>query len=71
MCVCVCVCWGSGVKVSANVIEHANAGNASNLQSIGLGGNDIHDVGAIHLANALKVNTKLRSLGLGGNQISK
>ena len=43
----------------------------SNLQSIGLGGNDIHDTGALHLANALKVNTKLRSLGLGGNQISE
>ena len=43
----------------------------SNLQSIGLGGNDIHDTGATHLANALKVNKKLRSLGLGGNQISE
>ena len=46
-------------------------GNRCSLQSIGLGGNDIHDEGAIHLAKALKTNTQLRSLGLGGNQIGK
>ena len=39
------------------------------LQSIGLGGNDIQDDGAVHLASALKSNTQLKSLGLGGNQI--
>ena len=47
------------------------AGNVCSLQSIGLGGNDIHDEGASHLANALKTNTRLRSLGLGGNQIGE
>ena len=47
------------------------AGNVSALQSVGLGGNDIHDTGAINLASAMKVNTKLRSLGLGGNQIGE
>ena len=44
-------------------------GGTSNLQSIGLGGNEIHDEGAGHLADALKINTKLKSLGLGGNLI--
>ena len=39
------------------------------LQSLGLGGNEIHDEGAIHLALALRANRRLRSLGLGGNQI--
>ena len=47
------------------------AGNVCNLQSLGLGGNDIHDEGAIHLAQALKTNTRLCSLGLGGNQIGR
>lgn len=47
------------------------AGNVCSLQSIGLGGNEIRDEGAIHLAEALKVNTGLKSLGLGGNQICK
>lgn len=46
-----------------------SSGNQCGLQSIGLGGNDIHDEGAIHLAKALLANTQLRSLGLGGNQI--
>lgn len=41
----------------------------SNLQSLGLGGNEIHDDGAVHLADSLKGNTKLKSLGLGGNLI--
>ena len=44
-------------------------GQSSCLRSIGLGGNDIHDEGVEHLANALKSNSKLQSLGLGGNQI--
>ena len=48
-----------------------NTGDTTSLQSVGLGGNDIHDEGATHLAHALKTNTKLRSLGLGGNQIGK
>ena len=39
------------------------------LQSIGLGGNDIQDEGAVLLATALKSNTHLQCLGLGGNQI--
>ena len=39
------------------------------LQSLGLGGNEIHNEGAAHLALALRVNRRLRSLGLGGNQI--
>ena len=39
------------------------------LQSIGLGGNDIQDEGAVLLATALKANTHLQCLGLGGNQI--
>lgn len=43
----------------------------SNLLSLGLGGNEIHSEGAIHLADALKVNVKLRSLGLGGNLIGE
>ena len=47
------------------------AGNVCSLQSLGLGGNDIHDEGAIHLAQALKTNTRLCSLGLGGNQIGR
>ena len=47
------------------------AGNACSLQSLGLGGNDIHDEGAIHLAQALKTNMRLCSLGLGGNQIGR
>ena len=47
------------------------AGNMCSLQSMGLGGNEIHDEGAIHLVQALKTNTRLRSLGLGGNQIGK
>ena len=34
-----------------------------------MGGNEIHDEGAGHLADALKINTKLKSLGLGGNLI--
>lgn len=46
-------------------------GNACGLQSIGLGGNEIRDEGATHLAEALKVNSGLKSLGLGGNQICK
>ena len=41
------------------------------MQSIGLGGNNISDDGASHLAQALKSNTKLSSLGLGGNTIGK
>ena len=46
-------------------------GNMCSLQSLGLGGNEIHDEGVIHLVQALKTNTRLRSLGLGGNQIGK
>lgn len=45
-------------------------GDFCSLQSIGLGGNDIHDEGALHLAKALKVNKQLKSLGLGGNQVA-
>ena len=45
-------------------------GDFCSLQSIGLGGNDIHDEGALHLAEALKVNKQLKSLGLGGNQVA-
>ena len=44
-------------------------GTISRLKSLGLGGNEIHDEGAGHLANALKLNTRLESLGLGGNLI--
>ena len=44
-------------------------GNMCCLQSLGLGGNEIHNEGAAHLALALRVNRRLRSLGLGGNQI--
>jgi len=43
--------------------------NLCSLQSIGLGGNEIRDEGAHHLAQSLRFNTTLRSLGLGGNQI--
>lgn len=39
------------------------------LQSLGLGGNEIHDEGVARLALALQANRRLRSLGLGGNQI--
>ena len=45
-------------------------GDLCSLQSIGLGGNEIHDEGAIHLARALKVNKQLKSLGLGGNEVA-
>ena len=45
------------------------AGNMCCLQSLGLGGNEIHDEGASHLALALRANRRLRSLGLGGNKI--
>lgn len=48
-----------------------SAGNMCCLQSLGLGGNEVHDEGATHLAAALKANKRLRSLGLGGNQIGK
>ena len=47
-----------------------DAGNVCCLQSLGLGGNEIHDEGVAHLALALRNNRRLRSLGLGGNQIS-
>ena len=57
------------VEITLCVI--AVAGNLCSLQSIGLGGNDIHDEGASHLAKALMTNTQLRSLGLGGNQIGE
>ena len=46
-------------------------GNISRLKSIGLGGNEIHDDGAMYLAKALKSNMRLESLGLGGNLIGK
>lgn len=45
--------------------------DSSNLQSLGLGGNDIQDEGIKILAATLKSNTRLRSLGLGGNQIGQ
>ncbi len=38
---------------------------------MGLGGNEIHDEGVQHLADALKTNTNLKSLGLGGNLIGQ
>lgn len=44
-------------------------GNMCCLQSLGLGGNEIHNEGVTHLALALQANRRLRSLGLGGNQI--
>ena len=47
------------------------AGTVCNLSSLGLGGNEIHDDGAVHLADALKANSKLKSLGLGGNLIGQ
>lgn len=40
------------------------------LQSIGLGGNDITDVGMTHIAKAMWTNTFIESLGLGGNSIA-
>ena len=46
-------------------------GNISRLKSIGLGGNEIHDDGAMYLASALRSNMRLESLGLGGNLIGR
>ena len=52
-----------------NYYNNYYTGNMCCLQSLGLGGNEIHNEGAAHLALALRTNRRLRSLGLGGNQI--